>query len=66
MATDDRAEMAIDNGEVVEVAARVKVVEQLMNDRGYPNLKSFTGALRRFLMKGWSVVLIAARGRGTR
>jgi hypothetical protein len=52
--------MAIDDREVIEFAPGVKAVEQLTGDRGYLKLKSFTEALRRFLMKGRSVVLIAA------
>jgi hypothetical protein len=52
--------MAIDDGEAIEVAARVKAVEQLTGDPGYLNLKSFTEPLSGFLMKGGSVLLIAA------
>jgi hypothetical protein len=52
--------MGIDDGEVIEVAARVKAVKQLTGNRGYLNLKSLTEALPGFLMKRHSVILIAA------
>jgi hypothetical protein len=52
-------DLAIDDGEVIEVAEKVNAVEQLMVSRTYLSVKSLTEALRRFLMKRRSVILIA-------
>jgi hypothetical protein len=47
MAIDNGAEMVINDGEISEVATRIKTMEQLMGDRGYRNLEYFAKALRR-------------------
>jgi hypothetical protein len=41
MAINNGAKMAIDDGDVIEVAASVTAVEQWTDDRGHLNLKSF-------------------------